>query len=113
MPPDLRDARLRELRFLAKLERDGIYRPSSEELRDEFFKQMIALLVFDGLINGVGSQGWSYWGQFGRSENRLPENNRLLQEIEYSRWSTLDEVLGGQHPVLRLSHKGRVRLSEL
>jgi diguanylate cyclase (GGDEF)-like protein len=70
-------------------------------------------LIVEGYINGVGSEGWSWTGDFPNWSKVRPEDNELFHRIEHHRWNSLNRLLGGQHLTLSISHKGRVRLSEL
>src|SRR3954463_2100581 len=107
------DARLRELQLLAKIDRTGALDLNDTFHLDQRDKDMLAELIYAGYLNGMGTIGWSYRDDFGYYENIKPENNKLLHQIEYERWSSLNALLGGQRVSLRMTHKGRVRLSEL
>jgi diguanylate cyclase (GGDEF)-like protein len=105
-----KDARLRELELLSELERARLHLDATK--MDQGGRDMIAFLIHDGYLNGVGNQGWSYDDQFG-SYDHSGGYNPLIRKIEYERWDSLNRLLGGQELMLSISHKGRVRLSEL
>jgi diguanylate cyclase (GGDEF)-like protein len=95
------DARLRELRFLARLEREREL-PVAPPLPD-FEKLMIAQLLSDGCINGLATLGWDQSLPFGLIEAEISDDRRL----------DLHRLLAGQPLTIKINHKGRVRLSEL
>lgn len=107
------DARLRELQFLAKLDRANSFdiKPPIEDPRE---KQMIAHLLDRGFLNSIGTQNWSYRTRgFDNYADVIPANNPLFQEAEWDRWNSMNKLLGDQRLTLYISHAGRVRLSEL
>jgi diguanylate cyclase (GGDEF)-like protein len=100
------DARIRELEFLMRIERKGsvsanILDEDGAVLRDPRVKEMIVHLLSEGYLNGVehaaGREDW--------------ELMRRSAEVQY--WDDIGQVLRKQQVTLRLSHKGRVRISEL
>jgi diguanylate cyclase (GGDEF)-like protein len=97
------DARLREMQFLAKLDREDLAdrRSNSTDYDDRLDQAMIASLICDGYVNGIDSMGIT------------PVAFRLLA----SHQEQIGEQITGlkQHRTfkLQISHKGRVRLSEL
>lgn len=95
------DARLRELRFLARLEREGDL-PLTPPLPD-FEKLMIAQLLSEGCINGLATLGWDRSLPFGLIEAEINDDRRL----------DLHRLLGGEPLTIKINHKGRIRLSEL
>jgi diguanylate cyclase (GGDEF)-like protein len=95
------DARLRELRFLARLEREGDL-PLAPPLPD-FEKLMIAQLLSDGCINGLATLGWDRSLPFGLIEAEINDDRRL----------DLHRLLAGEPLTIKINHKGRIRLSEL
>lgn len=97
------DARLREMQFLARLDRDGpiqineVYTPSPE-------RQMIISLVNDGYVNGIDS----------RSTDAVSPMMALHGDaLEEDLWRLRSTRSGLANVTLSISHKGRVRLSEL
>jgi diguanylate cyclase (GGDEF)-like protein len=104
---NITDARLRELQFLAMVERRGRHDIENTFEMDQVLRGMIATLIHEGCLNGVGLQSLSYQHDF---EAALKD---LKHRIEYESWSSLIALLSGQHVSLRLAHKGLVRLSEL
>lgn len=114
MAADQTDARLRELNFLAEVER-GAFRwtfQSSDPRRD-----MVARLLHEGHFNGIGLLSWSYSGNLSRevwaAEGSGRGMNPLALKLEQERWFELNQLLGGQEVQLRLNHKGRLRMAEL
>lgn len=106
------DARLLELQFLARLEREGeieiteLYDGSAE-------RKMIISLVYDGYINGPDTHDFEphkydvtpYEVDKGIQADRIRAVGTLLSKTP---------LPGGWFPVrLQISHKGRVRRSEL
>lgn len=99
------DARLREMQFLAKLDREGAlevlgpYDGSPE-------RQMLISLVDQGYLNGIDSRGGPHSGPF-----------FLLQAAADHRAETMWRLAHREPNIakvtLQLSHRGRVRLSEL
>ncbi len=101
MPTNPKDARLRELQFLAKLARAG---EGPEEL---FFgndlRSMVVYLVQHGYVNGIEVASWSKDSSWERIDVAA-DNRRQLD---------MHRVLTGQSIRLRITHAGRIRLSEL
>lgn len=99
------DARVREMQFLAKLDRvgsidvEGAYDGSAE-------RQMLISLIDQGYLNGIDSTGTSHGAPYptmqAAADSRMEGMWRLLH-----RESRIAKV------TLRISHRGRVRLSEL
>jgi diguanylate cyclase (GGDEF)-like protein len=112
MPTHARDARLRELQFLARLDREGPLDLQTHTL-DDLQKAMLAELIYAGHLNGIGTIGWVYRDDFQHMHVSRPENNNLFLDAERQRWNSINRLLGGQQVTLRISHAGRVRLSEL
>src|SRR5207245_1672115 len=96
------DARLEELRFLSEVDRLGSYDvPPSKDPTPR--RQMIVSLVVDGYLNGIDTMPWLHSNDFD-----------LDAEFERGRRDVLSRILGGVGPTyVRVSHKGRVRISEL
>src|SRR3954471_9021441 len=109
-----KDARLRELQLLARIDRLGsLELPSTKEL-DPRERGMIAELIYDRFLNGVGSPPWTYEAEDLPAWVTLdPDKNTLLRQIEHQRWYWLNRVFAGREVSLRMTHKGRVRLAEL
>ncbi|MDI1484498.1 GGDEF domain-containing protein [Polyangium sp. y55x31] len=102
------DARIREMQFLARLDREGeIKHPGGFEHIEH--QEMVLSLLHDGYINDIGSLAW------GGGEAFAGEFNQLRQAREKKRWQEIGDLLHGAKVDLtfRISHKGRVRLSEL
>src|SRR5687768_11984022 len=104
------DARFEELKFLADVDRgtiDIVQYQGGDRRRD-----MVAHMLADGLLNGVGNLTWTYslnqslWGL--EVTHRV---NRLERAIATEHWKNLDLLLGGQEVRIRISHRGRVRLA--
>lgn len=97
------DARLMEMQFLAKLDRDGaIERWKSERGSAEF--AMVVSLIRDGCLNGIESMS-------GYDSNATWQ--RLLEYYDSYIGGQIGMVRGGHAISIAISHKGRVRLSEL
>src|SRR4051812_32522303 len=102
-----RDARLRELRLLAEIDRTGsldIQRTDALEQRD---RAMIIEMIDGGLLNGISTRTIQYSDQFRHNQSGI------AKVTEFERVDPLARVMGGQQVTLRISHKGRVRLAEL
>lgn len=112
MPMNPTDARLRELQFLARLNREGRIDLKGGVAQGPE-KEMIAELVHTGYINGIGSIDWSFKDDLQYIHVSRPENNDVLMGAERLRWNSINRLLGGQEVPLQISHAGRVRLSEL
>jgi len=101
MANGIRDARLRELKFLSMLERRG---PASHASAsgDSTHTAMVAHLLNEGFLNGVATPVASddAWDTL---------NERLISD----RQRELYGVLHGQPVLLAINHKGLVRLAEL
>lgn len=95
------DARLREMQFLARLEREGTIKVSGRDRSAE--RQMILSLLVDGYLND-GFDGLVV----GASEShKVLEKQRIIVS------NSISSVHRGEPTNLKISHKGRVRLSEL
>ncbi len=101
------DARLRELQFLAKIERKGAHDIEDTFHLDQRERGMIAHLIDEGYVNGVGLQSQNHQQDFDQALRTLKH------AIEYDRWSSHIALVSGQRVSLRLTHKGLVHLSEL
>jgi hypothetical protein len=102
-----RDARLQEMQFLSLLDREGKIDLACNEINAD--SAMVLSLLHDGYINDIDSLIWSGGEAF------AGEFNQLRQEFEKKRWREIGYLLHrAKHALtLRISHKGRVRLSEL
>jgi len=113
MADEIRDARLRELAFLANLERQSGVRLASEALHnDHVLRSMVIQLLYDGYVNGLDCLPWNVaevptlLGGGGGKPN-------VQVRFELRLWGEIARVLGDQEIALVISHKGRVRRSEL
>jgi diguanylate cyclase (GGDEF)-like protein len=98
------DARLEELRFLAEIERVGY--ADFQEAQDSPKKQMVASLLLDGLL----FDGLEYL----KSKRLSPaQQDDALVLIEAKRTEMLISLVTGREQRFWITHKGRVRLSEL
>ncbi|WP_437818226.1 GGDEF domain-containing protein [Sorangium sp. So ce1078] len=97
------DARLREMQFLAQLDREG-----PQEFRGQYTgtpeQQMIASLLRDGYLN----DGFDELKTLDASYSRT-----LHERQTWVRGDYLGRFLRGTSVKLQISHNGRVRLSEL
>ena len=101
------DARLEELKLLAEIDRMGTFRfiPQQEPQR-----AMVVWLVTERLANDFDFP-WSQNPE--QSSGGLPGESDLERSQHQRYLTTLRCLLAGQEVSLRLSHKGRIRLSEL
>jgi len=98
------DARLLELDFLSRLSRYE----SIQVLNDRNVprRDMIVHLLLEEMVNGVaGIKNIAGTTDF--------KAKLIVQQAEYERLCTLVEFLAGKQVIIRISHKGRVRLAEL
>jgi diguanylate cyclase (GGDEF)-like protein len=109
---EILDARLRELELLTQLDR-GDNRLASERLhQDHVFKSMVLHLLHEGCINGLECLPWIVGravepvGMAGSMTNLQAQHDRRL-------WGDIASALSDQEVFARLSHKGRLRRSEL
>ncbi len=106
------DARLRELTFLAKVEREGrvtICEGYPPPAGDTEHRQMIVQLLHEGCLNGLDLMHVPA----GYELHILNNKYSLEMDFEVRLWREIASVLSGQTTFLRISHKGRVRRSEL
>lgn len=102
----MNDARLRELVYLAKLEREGLLRDS--DAKDSPHRRLLVHLVHEGYVNDASR---SHWPDY---DNVFRENiNMLQQRIEKEKWTNIARLVAGQDVGLQISHRGSVRRSEL
>ena len=102
------DARLEELKLLIELDRRGgiTLHPREGPERD-----MVFFLVYERLANGFNLT-WREPGGFAHSG--LPGESPVERHLQDCWVKSVSDVLEGQSSVhLELTHKGRVRLSEL
>lgn len=97
------DARLEELQFLAEIERNAS--PFQMHSVPEPTRQMILSLLIDGYLNDG----------FVRLSREVSKGYVAdpLDELRRARNQDLKPAFIGEEVILRISHKGRVRLSEL
>lgn len=108
MPNGFGDARLEELKLLTELDRRGsvTLQPREGPERDMFF-----FLVYERYASAFRLT-WREPGAFPISG--LPGESPVERHLHDCWVKSLSEVLEGQSPIqLELTHKGRVRLSEL
>jgi diguanylate cyclase (GGDEF)-like protein len=100
------------MQFLSRTLREGTLNVSASDKTPE--RSMVISLLHDGYLNGIESVSWdredapagAWNGQIGR--------NTLLDKFEQTRCNELARLLSGRRNVeVQISHKGRVRLSEL
>lgn len=107
------DARLQELAFLAKVEREGVitfvegYPPPTAAQPGS--RHMIVHLLYEGCLNGLGYIDVRPEMVGETSGGRVILDKRYEDEF----WRDIALALSGQHSILRISHKGRMRRSEL
>jgi hypothetical protein len=100
MSTGIRDARLRELMFLATLNREGPIR--SDPVNSEpFDREMVVYLLTEGYLNGAGTLNPS-------EEEWQSLDRRLTDGRQYDTHC----VLNGTPLALAINHKGRVRLGQ-
>lgn len=111
---EIKDPRLREMAFLARLEREGFTPVTSKELfEDGPLKAMALHLLQEGYVNGLDTVSWSasdgeagpMLNFGGKTQVQLKHEGQVAVEIA--------RALANQEVRLRISHKGRVRRSEL
>lgn len=100
------DARLEELQFLSKVDREG--RGDFGGYEDSPKKQMVTSLLLDGYLNDG----------FERLKHQIREFhfgdlNLVPGMLEMNRIETFVKLLKGEPQTFWISHKGRVRVSEL
>jgi diguanylate cyclase (GGDEF)-like protein len=100
MPTNPSDARLRELQFLAKLDREE--RVDITVAVEDPDRLMILHLLREGYVNGLAA---------------LTHTSGEIPDLEYALWDRLrhdiDLLLKVEPVALRINHKGRLRLAEL
>lgn len=109
----VQDARLRELAFLARLEREGAVSVTSEVTHgDAAFKSMLVQLLRDECVNGLETVPVQS-GEPTEPHVNFGGKSMLQLKFEARLWAQVSEVLRDQGTHVRISHKGRVRRSEL
>jgi diguanylate cyclase (GGDEF)-like protein len=103
MTEEFGDARLRELAFLSKLDRDGGMFLSQPPGR---MREMIASLIQSEFVNDVSVST-------GQANLLQPGLWAFKGRIELDKLRSLNQVLAGQEVHIQIGHRGRVRLSEL
>jgi hypothetical protein len=102
------DARFEELQFLSEIERKRFITfdaPPTKPVRD-----MITFLILEGLVTEPAMH-WRH--NEDHSFTGLPGESELERMVNATRLRLLSRHLGEQPVRLELTHKGRVRLSEL
>lgn len=101
------DARMRELTFLARLEREESV--AVTEPKDTAHRRMLIHLLHEGYVNDI-------------TRALIPPHyvriyagpqNRFAVELDKQAWEEIGGVLGGHTVNLRISHRGSVRRAEL
>jgi hypothetical protein len=108
MAEEFGDARVEELILLSEIERGaGIRFQSSNGPR----RDLVAFLVDARLVNDLQAEHWDHDQAVSRGGN-LGET-AVERELHKSRIESLSKLLAGLEIHLTLTHRGRVRLSEL
>lgn len=109
MPPFDNDARMRELMYLAKLDRLGHGMDVDMRAnRDTPERRMVLYLIEHGYVNDPSVTSWSDY------DNVFTERfNKYLEKHERERWRDYTRILNGQTVRVRISHKGSLRVAEL
>lgn len=107
MADDFGDARLEELKLLAELDRSTGVTFTPKEGRE---RDMVFFLVYERFATAFNLR-WRDTG--GRLSSGLPGESPLERQLHECWVKSLSDVLTGQSVHLELTHKGRVRLSEL
>lgn len=97
------DARLREMQFLAQLDLEGP-RAYQEPYTGTPEQQMILSLLHDGYLN----EGLDELRAIDKANRHI-----LLERHQWVRGQHIGALIAGEKLRLEISHKGRVRLSEL
>ena len=107
-PASFGDARLEELKLLTQLAQMDSVRMVRQQGP---MLDMVAYLVRERLVSDMSFQ-W-FHTPVTAAISVSPGKSALEQQMRQEYIETLSKVLGGQEIYLRISHKGRVRLSEL
>lgn len=101
------DARLEELQLLAEIERRGRL-----EVREEVGprRDMLAHLAHAGFVNDLKIH---WYHNSNQTYLGLPGESDLERQLHQARMDTLSRVLGGETVQLEVTHRGRIRISEL
>ena len=102
------DARIEELKLLSEIHRKGViaWRPEIGHWRD-----LAAYLVDSRFVNDLHPGAWDHGATVGTGG--LPGETPLERKMHSDRIDLLSRLLAGQEIHLKLTHRGRVRLSEL
>jgi diguanylate cyclase (GGDEF)-like protein len=111
MPERIRDARVRELELLGRMER-GAVAFEAKHHADPVLKSLAVHLLAEGYANGLDSLHVQIGDVTGPYRD-VGGKSALLMKHEQRLWETLGYLLAGQSVYLHISHKGRVRRSEL
>src|SRR6266540_857454 len=98
MADGIQDARLRELAFLAKLER-GSVSTSGAELHDPVFRSMLVHLLHEGHVNGLDTVSA---GVGERTEPHVNFGGKSLLQLKFETrlWEQIGGVLAKQGTLL-------------
>jgi diguanylate cyclase (GGDEF)-like protein len=114
MPDDFGDARLAELEFLSDLSRKAGRFVEHEILSPGPFRDMIAVMVREGYVNDLKIH-WTHNNAANVQDpyKGLVGQTKLERQLHMERIETLSSILGGQPIHVQISHRGRIRMSEL
>src|ERR1700694_86700 len=101
------DARIEELKLLSEIDREGVL-VRTPELGP--WRDLVAYLVDARFVNDLQPGAWLHSASVVTGG---PGDTALERKVHADRMDCLSKLLAGQQIHLRLSHKGRVRLSEL
>jgi hypothetical protein len=103
MAKEFGDARLYELEFLAKLNRDSIILPASN-LEPGSEREMAASLIHAGYLNDLNIP----WRHIDHGHKITPLGLTPLEmELRSNNMCALSECLAGQQVLLQIRHRGR------
>jgi diguanylate cyclase (GGDEF)-like protein len=102
------DARLEEVKLLSEIDRMAEVKltPPPGPERD-----LVAYLVWGGFVNDLHSDGAAPDPR--ATGSGIPGESGMERELHMNRLVSLHAALSGREVTLRLTHRGRVRLSEL
>ncbi len=103
-------ARVEELKFLLRLEREGFVRLTFSQ--KDPMRDMIAQLILERFVNYLGAAA-SAPAQFTHRTSGVTGESELERQLEQDRTDDLTKLLRAQEVRIELNHRGRVRLSEL
>jgi len=110
------DARLEELRLLAKVERMRelrVHVPPNAPPSECRQREVLAFLLHAGYLNDISVFRWTYVAQQFTGFGGRDEPSVLATRFERDRLDELNRLLGGQEATLRIGHPGRLRMAEL